>query len=306
MPSRLKAALRTQAAARKDRAPLYRWWTPYLFQLPFFALFLPFGIGAVMGALGISFADWRIGQGFSFAGLDNYRDALADPLFRHAMRVTFTLFIGFMVIVIPIALALAALLNANGLRGRKLLQLFFFLPVTMSLVAVALIFALLLDGRVGLLTNAIEAIGFNRPGFLTDPDLAPVSIVGLRIWRVVGFYTIILYAGLQAIPRDVYEAAIVDGATSWQQFRYITLPLLRPVTLFVCVAASIAAWELFAEPYILTGGGPARSTLTAIIYVYRTAFQNFELGVGAAAATLLALVIIATTLMLTRLLRERT
>lgn len=293
-------------AKSKDRAPLYRWWTPYLFQLPFFLLFLPFGIGAVAGALGISFADWRIGRGFSFAGLDNYRDAVADPLFRHAMGVTLKLFVFFMVIVIPFALLMAGLLNARGVRFRKTLQLLFFLPVTLSLVAVALVFALLLDGRVGLLTNFSEFLGLGRPPFLTDPDFAPASIVGLRIWRVVGFYTVILYAGLQAIPRDVYEAAVLDGANGRQQFWNITLPLLRPVTLFVCVAASIAAWELFAEPYILTGGGPARSTLTAIIYVYRTAFENFELGVGAAAATCLAAAIIATTLILSWLMKERT
>lgn len=288
-----------------DRPNLYCWWTPYVFQLPFFLLFLPFGIGAVAGAVGISFADWRIGRGFDFAGIGNYADAFADPLFRHAMGVTFKLFVAFMVIALPLSLVLAAILNTRGVRGRPLFQLFFFLPVTMSLVAVAMVFALMFDARVGLLTNAGEALGLGRIPFLTDPDVAPWSIVGLRIWRVIGFYTVILYAGLQAIPTDVYEAAALDGAKRRQTFWFITLPLLRPVTLFVAVAASIAAWELFAEPFILTQGGPARSTTTGIMYVYRTAFQNFELGVGAAAASLLALAIMVTTFVLTRLLRER-
>jgi len=117
---------------------------------------------------------------------------------------------------------------------------------------------------------------------------------------------VILYAGMQTIPPELYEAAAIDGAGAWQRFRFVTLPLLRPTTLFVAVAATVGAWELFAEPQLLTDGGPARSTLTAVMYVYRTSFLEFDLGRGAAAAVVLAICVIGTTLLLQRALRSKT
>jgi ABC-type sugar transport system permease subunit len=269
------------------------------------AVFLPFGIGSTFGALGIGMVEWNYGRAVGFAGLDNYADVLTDPLFQHSLGVTFRLFVTFIAIAIPIAMFLAVSLQGMQSRWDRMVQLVFFLPITMSLVSVAMIFALLYDDQLGAFSSLFRSMGLEAPGFLTDPDVAPYSIIALRVWRVVGFYAIILYGGLKAIPSDLYEAAQLDGAGRWQCFRYVTLPMLRPVTAFVVVMATIAAWELFAEPDILTNGGPARSTYTSIMYVYTSAFEAFRLGHGAAAATVLAALIIGSTLLIMRLFRSR-
>ena len=290
---------------RSGRLCRYPPWIPYAFVLPFLCLFLPFGIGSTLGALGIGAVSWQFGRPTGFAGADNFVDVLTDPLFQHALGVTTRLFLTFIAISMPIAMFIAVAMQAMQSRWERVVQLVFFLPITMSLVSVAMIFALLYDDRLGALSTLARAIGFATPGFLTDPAVAPYAIVALRVWRVVGFYAIILYGGLKAIPAELYEAAEIDGAGRWQSFWHVTLPMLRPVTVFVLVMATIAAWELFAEPDILTNGGPARSTYTAIMYVYTAAFESFQLGHGAAAATVLAVLIIASTLIIMRLFGSR-
>jgi len=189
-------------------------------------------------------------------------------------------------------------------RTANALQILIFAPVTMSLIAVALVFDLLYDNNIGLINNLLGLFGIEPIGFLTDARIAPGAIIALRIWRVVGYYAVILFAGLQAIPPELNEAAAIDGAGAFKRFWYVTLPMLKPVTLFVLVASSIAAWELFAEPSVLTGGGPARSTLTAVMYVFQSSFAEFSLGKGAAASVVLAVAIIGTTLIANRLLRS--
>ena len=293
----------TSTRQRPNRL-LYKWYVPYLFLTPFFAIFVPFGVGSVLGAIGISFVDWRIGGEISFVGLDNYAYVLGDSLFRLALSNTLQMFLAYIAILIPIALLVAVSLNQPNVLGYRVFQVSFFLPITMSLIVVAMVFDLLYDQRVGLLNGIVRLFGQRPIPFLTDPVAAPWSIIALRVWRVVGYYSIILFAGLQTIPRELYEAAEIDGAGPVSRFRFVTLPLLRPVLLFVIVAASIGAWELFAEPWVLTQGGPMRSTLTAVMYIYRTAFLNFDLGHGAAAAGVLAVVIVTVTLLQNRFLRR--
>jgi ABC-type sugar transport system permease subunit len=205
----------------------------------------------------------------------------------------------------PLAIFLAVCMVQLGRRTVNVVQIIIFAPITMSLIAVSVIFDLLYDDKVGLLNGFFAFVGIGPVKFLTSAEIAPWSIVAMRIWRVIGYYAIMLYAGLQSIPDDLYEAAAIDGAGWWQRFWTITLPLLKPVSMFVLVAASVGAWEVFAEPNVLTEGGPARATYTAIMYIFDVSFGRFDLGRGAAAAVVLALAIIATTMLATLVLRGR-
>lgn len=278
---------------------------PYLFILPYFALFIPFGAGSVLLAFGMAFVDWPLGQPPSFVGLDNFARVLRDPVFATGMRNTFGMLVGYLFVLMPLAIFVAVSLMQLKKRTVNVVQILIFAPITMSLIAVSVIFDLLYDDRVGLLNGLLGLVGLGPVPFLTDADVAPYSIVAMRVWRVLGYYAVMLYAGLQAIPEELYEAAELDGATWWQKFFTITLPLLRPVTMFVLVAASVGAWEIFAEPNVLTEGGPARSTYTAVMYIYDVSFGRFSLGRGAAASVLLAAAIILTTFLVTRLMRNK-
>jgi ABC-type sugar transport system permease subunit len=297
------SAVNAAPRVRTGRRTLYPAWTPYLFLTPFFLIFIPFGAATVLGAVAIGFVYWEIGGDIQFVGLENFAFVLRDNVFQIALWNTLRMFVGYIIVLVPLAMLIAIALNRPNLGGSRGFQVVYFLPITMSLIVVAMVFDLIYDERAGILNAFITGLGGPRVRWLEDPAIAPWSIIGLRVWRVVGYYAVILFAGLQAIPTELYEAAAIDGANGWQRFRHITLPLLRPVTLFVIVAASIAAWELFAEPYVLTEGGPARSTLTAVMYIYRQAFLSFDLGRGAAAAAILAIAIITVTVIQIRFLR---
>jgi ABC-type sugar transport system permease subunit len=277
---------------------------PYLFILPFFLIFLPFGAGSVILAFAMAFVDWPLGQSPIFVGIQNFTKVLSDPVFGTAMGNTFLMLAGFLLVMMPLAIFIAVLLKQIRQRAVNAIQILIFAPVTMSLIAVALIFDLLYDDNIGLINSLLHVFGLGPVGFLSDAHIAPWAIVALRIWRVVGYYAIILFAGLQSIPDDIHEAAAIDGAGAVKRFWYVTLPLLKPVILFVLVAASIAAWELFAEPNVLTDGGPARSTFTSVMYIFQASFGEFNLGKGAAASVVLAVAIIASTLLANRLLRS--
>jgi ABC-type sugar transport system permease subunit len=277
---------------------------PYLFITPFFLVFLPFGAGSVLLAFSMAFVEWPLGGVPEFVGVDNFTTVLGDPLFGRAMGNTFLMLVGFLLALMPLCLFVAVLLKQLRQRTANLVQVVIFAPITMSLIAVALVFDLLYNDRVGFINGLLGMVGLGPVPFLTDADVAPWSIIAMRIWRVLGYYAVILFAGLQSIPEELYEAASIDGAGGWAKFRHITFPMLKPVTMFVLVASSIAAWELFAEPNVLTDGGPARSTFTAVMYVFQSSFAQLSLGKGAAASVLLAGAIILSTVLVNRLLRS--
>lgn len=278
---------------------------PYLFILPFFLLFVPFGAGSILLAIGMAFVDWPLGQPAEFVGLQKFAAVLRDPVFFTGMSNTFRMLVGYLLVLMPLAIFIAVCLMQLGRRTVNIVQIAIFAPITMSLIAVSVIFDLLYDDKVGLLNGLLALIGVGPVKFLTSAEIAPWSIVAMRIWRVIGYYAIMLFAGLQSIPDDLYEAAAIDGAGWWQRLWTITLPLLKPVTMFVLVAAGVGAWEVFAEPNVLTEGGPARATYTAIMYIFDVSFGRFDLGRGAAASVLLAIAIIATTMLATLALRGR-
>ncbi len=298
----------TRRTLKVRRRPLGgdRGLAPYLFIVPFFLLFLPFGAGSIILAVGMAFVDWPLGRPAEFVGIAKFAAVLRDPVFYTGMYNTFRMLLAYLLVLMPLAIFVAVSMAQLGRRSVNVVQIVIFAPITMSLIAVSVIFDLLYDDKVGLLNGLLAVVGIDAVKFLSSADIAPWSIVAMRIWRVLGYYAIMLYAGLQTIPDELYEAAAIDGANWWQRLWNVTLPMLKPVTMFVLVAASVGAWEVFAEPNVLTEGGPARATYTAIMYIFDVSFGRFDLGRGAAAAVLLAIAITATTGLVTLLLRSKT
>lgn len=265
---------------------------PYLFIAPFFLLFGIFWVGPIIASFGYSFTSWRGITPPVFIGLDNYRALWADPRFHRALGNTLLFAAIYVTLANVAALSLAMLLNAGWLRLRQLFRTAFFLPMTISMVVSAVIFQMIYAGDVGLIAKAAAVFGFKTPSWLVHEYLAIWAIIIMRIWRTLGYYTIIYLAGLQTVPADLQEAARIDGATRWQNFRYVTLPTIRPVMLVCVVISTISALEMFDEPMILTQGGPADATFTVAMYLYQQGFQFLQLGQAAAASYVLTLVIL--------------
>jgi ABC-type sugar transport system permease subunit len=271
---------------------LRRGLTPYLFLAPFFLTFIAFWLGPIIASLGYSFTDWR---GFAtprFIGFANYTKLFADPRFWVAVKNTLFYGVVYVTILNLSALALALCLDSLWLRFKNAVKVGFFLPVTISLVVAAVIFEMIFAKGVGLLNIVQKGLGLIEIDWLGDPRFAIWAIIILRVWRALGYYAVIYFAGLQGIPGDVKEAARLDGCSPWQVTRYVTLPLLKPVILFGVIMSTIWALELFDEPWVLTKGGPADSTLTIVIYLYQAGFQYVELGYAAAVSYVLTLMIV--------------
>nr|WP_269329812.1 sugar ABC transporter permease [Kineosporia babensis] len=193
-----------------------------------------------------------------------------------------------MLVVLPASLLLASALNARGLKLRDTFRIIFFVPVVISPIVVALVFGLIFDGQFGLMNALLQAVfGFGGIEWTTDPLWARVVVVVLVLWRWTGYLTIFFLAGLQNVPRELYEAAALDGAGAVRSFLSVTLPALRPVTAFIGVTVLVSTAQIFEEPFLLTQGGPGESTLSIAMFIYRAAFQRQELGYAAAAGVLM-------------------
>ncbi|MBA1158373.1 carbohydrate ABC transporter permease [Microvirga mediterraneensis] len=282
--------------ARRSPAPwrrkFRRAFIPYLFLAPFFITFLAFWLGPIIASFLYSFTDWRGVLDAQFIGTANYERIYNDPRFWLALRNTAFYGLVYVTLLNVLALALALALDSTWLRFKNGLKIGFFLPVTISLVVAAVIFEMVFANGVGLLNIILGALGLPQPDWLGDPEVAIWSIIILRVWRALGYYAVIYFAGLQAIPGDVKEAARLDGCRPWQVTWYMTLPLLKPVILFGVIMSTIWALELFDEPWVLTKGGPADSTLTIVIYLYQAGFQYIELGYAAAVSYVLTFLIV--------------
>lgn len=272
---------------------LRRGLVPYMFLAPFFLTFIAFWLGPIIASLVYSFTDWRGFASPQFIGLDNYRKLFADPRFWVAMKNTLFYGLAYVTILNLSALALALCLDSLWLRFKNAVKVGFFLPVTISLVVAAVIFEMIFAKGVGLLNIVQKGLGLGEIDWLGDPRYSIWAIIILRVWRALGYYAVIYFAGLQGIPNDVKEAARLDGCSVWQVSRYVTLPLLKPVILFGVIMSTIWALELFDEPWVLTKGGPADSTLTIVIYLYQAGFQYVELGYAAAVSYVLTLMIVS-------------
>jgi multiple sugar transport system permease protein len=229
---------------------------------------------------------------YDWVGLGNYRRMMQDPLFWESMRIT-----GIYVVVLVPTLFLVSLglglLVKQKLPGMSAYRTAFFLPYVISLVVVGLLWKFMLDDQVGVVNQAMRAAGLDGESWLGSPGWALVSVIGVMVWVMMGYYMLIFLAGLQEIPKEYYEAARIDGAGPWTTFRTITWPLLRPTSFFVLLMSTVAAITGGLELiFVLTKGGPANGTSLAIFYIYQQAFQFGEFGYAAAMGSVLVLIMV--------------
>ena len=278
--------------------------TPYLFLLPALVLFLVFRAYPLVNGLWLSFTSARLGRTqYTFVGLSNYEKLLSDDRFLLSLVNTayYTAASTLPILALPLLLAVA--LNRE-VPLKALLRGAFFFPFTLSVVTVGLTWLWLLDPLVGPFNYYLKRIGLPVGSLLAEPRSAMWGIVVTSVWWVTGYYLVIYLAGLQDIPRHLYEAASIDGAGSWRSFWSITVPLLRPVFLFVFVIHIIGSFQIFGQVFIMTQGGPGDATRTVVQHLYETAFQNlFAFGSASAMAWVLFAVILVFSVLQFRILR---
>jgi multiple sugar transport system permease protein len=264
----------------------------------------------VLAALVLSFTDFDIYAlgNFSvvrFVGLRNYLQIFEDPLFWKALKNTlYFLGVGGP-LSIAVSLGAALLLNAKMVRWKPLFRFIYFAPVVTTLVAVAVVWRFIYHPRFGLLNYALSLLGIAGVDWLGDPHWAMPAMILLAVWKNFGYNMIIFIAGLQNIPSSLYEAASMDGAGALQRFRHVTLPLLAPTTVFITIITMIGYFQLFAEPYVMTQGGPLNSTLSIVLLMYQQGFRWWSMGYAAAIAFVLFLLILLASVAQTRLQRRR-
>ncbi|WP_198942999.1 carbohydrate ABC transporter permease [Actinophytocola xanthii] len=265
-----------------------------LFLAPFLALYLLFIVGpAIYGLVMSLFNTSMVAPGLGeFAGLDNYAEALSSNDFWSSLWHT----IWFTILTTPPLVALGlvfALLAERARRARWFFRLAFFLPYVLPSAVVALIWIWMYTPELGLLSRAVTSLGFAEPDWLGNPDFAMVSLAITTVWWTLGFNFVLYLAGLQEIPRELYEASAIDGAGPWQQIRLITVPLLARTTSLVVVLQVIASLKVFDQMYIMTQGGPNFATRSVLQYVFDVGFTDLRSGAAAAASTLFFVVVLA-------------
>ena len=269
---------------------------PYLFISPFYILFVVFALGPLIAALYFSMIKWPGTGPMTFLGLANYLELFEDEIFLKSLGNTTYYAIGAVFVILPVALFLALLINAAVVRAKSVFRIAFILPVLTSTVAATIMFLLMFEHQYGLFNVALEAVGLKALKWL-DEELVKLSVLLVAAWRYTGLNMLYFLAGLQSIHTDVYEAASVDGAGRWTTFWQITLPLLRPVSLFVVVVTIIGSFQFFAEPLLLAGGGPNNASLTIANYLYRVGFSYLRMGYASAVGYILAVIIFILTLL---------
>jgi multiple sugar transport system permease protein len=278
--------------------------TPYLFLLPALVLFLLFRVYPLINGFWLSFTSARLGRSqYRFVGLSNYEKLLSDDRFLLSLVNTAYYTAASSLPILALPLLLAVVLNRD-IPCKALLRGAFFFPFTLSVVTVGLTWLWLLDPLVGPFNYYLKWIGLPVGSLLAEPRSAMWGIVLTSVWWVTGYYLVIYLAGLQDIPRHLYEAAAIDGAGAWRSFWSITLPLLRPVFLFVFVIHIIGSFQIFGQVFVMTQGGPGDATRTVVQHLYETAFQNlFAFGSASAMAWVLFAVILVFSVIQFRILR---
>jgi multiple sugar transport system permease protein len=282
-----------------------------LFAAPALLLIAVFFFLPVVAASLLSLTDFDIytiadADRLRMVGAANYGALFADPLFWTALRNTALFVVVAGPLSVAVSLAAALLVTATAVRLAALFRTLFFLPVVTSLVAVAVVWRYLYHPRFGLLNYALAQIGVAPRDWLGDPRWALAAIILMSVWKNFGFNMVIFMAGLQSIPVQLYEAASIDGAGRWTQFARITLPMLRPTLLFVAAMTLIGNFQLFAEPYVMTRGGPSNATLSVVLYMYEQGFRWWNLGYAAAIAFALFGIILLVSLLTRGLARGAT
>jgi len=271
----------------------------YLFLMPWILGFIIFLAGPMIASMYLSFTEYKIVKPATWIGLDNYyRMFVTDELFYHSLKVTITYTVFSVPLGIIAALCVALLLNQKIVFS-GVFRTIFYLPSVISGVAVAIVFAWIFNYRFGILNYFLSLVGIQGPSWLGHPRWTLWAFVLMSLWGI-GANTVIFLAALQGVPKELYEAAQIDGAGAWRRFWNITLPMISPAILFVMIMGVIGTLQTFTQAYIMTGGGPANATLFYILYLYKNAFNWFEMGYASALAWALFVIILVLTLILLR------
>ncbi len=281
---------------------------PLLFLIPGMAFFLIFQVYPLLQGFQMSFFNWQImpGKVSEFIGLDNYIRAFNDPIFGRAFKNTLI----YAVVTVPaqMALAMAAAVLLNALpKGKVLFRVLYYLPVITSWVIVSILIRYMFQSPQGLVNYYLVVVLhlFKEPlPWLRDANLAFVPILILGVWKGIGWSMVIFLAALAGIPKELQEAASIDGATPWKSFWHITIPLIRPTIVYTLVMLLIGGFNVFISVYLITGGGPRQMTEVMLSYAYHQAFDNLDFGYGAALSYLMAFMIIAMSFLQIKLLRK--
>jgi len=290
-PSRKEhwSALRSRADAKVS---------PYVYIAPFFVLFAVFGLYPLVYTAWVSLHDWELaGAEHPWSGLDNYRQLVSDPVFWNSLWNTAGIFLLSTVPQLTLALLIASLLNRR-LRGRTFFRLSVILPMATSVAAVSIVFSQLFSRDFGLINWTLGGFGMSPIEWQASKWSSWSAIAVMVNWRWTGYNALIFLAAMQAIPRDLYEAAALDGAGPWKQFTRVTVPLLRPTILFTVIISTIGGFQLFTEPLLFNSGssnyqgGSLRQSQTVSMYVWENAFVKFDFGYASAVAWVLFLIIL--------------
>ncbi len=284
------------------------WWlrnqrklAPYIFISPFYILFVVFFLGPILFAFVLSFFKWNGVGRMEFIGTTNFvriteHARLLEAMHNSLFYIVVSLFINF-----GMALPLALILNSSLIRGRDAFRTLFFMPAVTSVIAISIVFLVVFNQQRGLLNQLLEMMGLAPVRWLESTQYARWSVSMLIAWEYVGFNSVYFLAALQTIPRELIEAATIDGAGRWQTFWRVILPLLRPVMLFVGVTTIIGGAQIFNEPYMLTRGGPQNSTATVAIWLYNEGIANLKFGYASAIGVVMFAAIFALSMLQLRL-----
>ncbi len=267
----------------------YKRYVPYLFLLPTLLGLVLFSLGPALASLLISFTEWRGTVNPSFIGFANYRELFASSTFWKVMRNTLTYVAIYTPATVALGLVLALLVNQK-IHGIAVFRGLYYLPTITSTVAVALVWNWIFASRYGIINYLLREAGMARPpNWLADKDTALLVLIIVSVWKSAGLPMMVFLAGLQGVPKNLYEAARIDGANRWHLFRFITFPILTPITFFVLIITLFDAFGTFEVTFAMTQGGPLNASTTLPFYVYLNAFEHFRYGFSSAAAYILLL-----------------
>lgn len=289
--------------SRANPRPAHSGRSTLVFLSPWLVSFGLFWLFPLVFSLVLSFMDFNPLRPdlARFVGLANFARAVRDPLFWTSLKNTLVFVFGTVPVTTAIAFFLAVAINRK-IPFRSFYRAGFFVPSIVSVVVISIVFKQLYS-PAGLVNKALELFGAEPRSWLGDPGTALLSIMAMDVWSSFGYYTILFLAGLQAIPGELYEAAVLDGGGFWGTLRFVTVPMLRPITLFVIVINTIRSFQVFIEIFVMTRGGPLNSTLTSVFYLYDRAFYRFEMGYASAVGYLLFAVIMGFSFLQMRYLR---
>ena len=276
---------------------------PYLLVSPYLLFLLVFVVFPVLFCFYLTFNKWNIIAPMHFIGLRNYSRLIHDRLFWKAILNTLQFLLLHIPLQLAVSLFLAYLLNQK-IKAAAFFRASFFMPVIVSGVVVTILWQQLLGFDTGIINRFFVSLGLGKVGWLTNPNIAIYSIAAMATWKNVGLYVILFLVGLQTVPTQYYEAAKMEGATRWQQFYHITLPMINPTIFMVVILSTIGGFNLFIEPYIMTGGGPLNSTLSAVLYIYKQAFQYYNMGYSATLGFFYAIMIMSVVVLQKRFIEK--